>query len=83
MKRKIISFVGLLLFVGVVAFNMQMVNSNNQSNKIKLKNVKALATSVACYWYCDNMYGGDTYFIDCYGCLPNYGDELRYPDACQ
>ena len=45
MKKKIISFIGLLLFVGVVAFNMQMVSSNDQANEIRVENIEALASS--------------------------------------
>jgi hypothetical protein len=44
MKRKIISFIGLLLFVGVVAFNAQLINKNPQLNEIKLKNIEALSS---------------------------------------
>mgnify|MGYP006286232919 FL=1 len=55
MKRKIISFIGLALFVGAVAFNVQMTNSNSQTNTVKVKKIEALAsTSTVCkcrYWY--------------------------------
>jgi len=43
MKKKVISFIGLALFVGGVAFNMQMVNSNDQANDVVLENIEALA----------------------------------------
>jgi len=43
MKKKIISFVGLALFIGAVAFNVQMVNSNDQVNDVVLENIEALA----------------------------------------
>jgi len=49
MKRKIISFFGLALFVGAVAFNMHLTNSNIQANDLLLKNVEALASS-SCPW---------------------------------
>ena len=43
MKRKIISFIGLALFVGAVALNVQMTNSNKQDEVI-LKNIEVIAS---------------------------------------
>ena len=65
MNRKIISFVGLLLFVGVVAFNMQMVNSTNESNELVMDNIEALASGgVECTSECTN-YPNCTIKISC------------------
>jgi len=53
MKKKIISFVGLALFVGAVAFNVQMTNSNKQGNEVILKNIDVIAStgdSGSCVW---------------------------------
>ncbi|MBS3775756.1 MAG: hypothetical protein KGY70_11250 [Bacteroidales bacterium] len=51
MKKKIISFVGLLLFVGVVAYNVYMANSSNLAYKLNLTNIEAVASgSAICYW---------------------------------
>jgi hypothetical protein len=52
MKRKIISFVGLLLFVGVVVFNMHVVNSKKQVNELEMENIQALASESGDYVCC-------------------------------
>jgi hypothetical protein len=62
MKRKIISFVGLFLFVGVVAFNMQMVNSNEQGQGLILENIEAIASSSVDCDLCVIESGGSTEF---------------------
>ena len=53
MKKKVISFIGLALFVGAVAFNVQMTNSNKQGNEVILKNIEALASGSEAY--CKNL----------------------------
>jgi len=35
--------IGLALFVGAVAFNVQMNSANNQTSNVTLKNIEALA----------------------------------------
>ena len=45
MKRKVISIIGLALFVGAVAFNFQMNSANNQTRNVTLKNIEALTAS--------------------------------------
>ena len=45
MKRKAILIIGLALFVGVVAFNVQMNLSNNQTSDVTLNNIEALTAS--------------------------------------
>jgi len=47
MKKKVISFIGLLLFVGVVAFNMHVVDSSDHTSEVTLENIEALAS-----WSC-------------------------------
>ena len=44
MKKKIISCIATLLFIGAVAFNMQIVNSNNQTSEVTLENIEAMAS---------------------------------------
>ena len=83
MKRKIISFIGITLFIGVLVFNINLVEKKINGNKLDLKIIEASAISVACYWYADNLGYGSVRFTDCYGCVINYGDNLRYPDTCQ
>ena len=68
MKKKIISFVGLLLFVGVVAFNMQMVSSNVQTSKVTLENIEALASTAICYWSYDQGWWCGGSIIRCDHC---------------
>jgi hypothetical protein len=46
MKKKIISMIGLALFVGAVAFNVNTVNNNEQKNEVMLKNIEALAGTI-------------------------------------
>lgn len=58
MKKKIIGFIGLTFFVGVVAFNVYMTNSSSQANEITLENVEALANV-------DPGYGMTSYHCDC------------------
>ena len=82
MKRKIISFVGLLLFVGVVAFNMQMVNSNNESNELVMENIEALAQISNMYCWKDANWTGDPYdneMVWCSTCDPTVGYEPEGP----
>jgi hypothetical protein len=44
MKKKIISIIGLALFVGAIAFNLQMNSGNNdQLSDVTLKNIEAMA----------------------------------------
>ena len=74
MKRKVISIIGLALFVGAVAFNVQMNSANNQTNDVTLKNIEALTASAEedpifaeC---CDNIWtikysAGTTTVIEC------------------
>jgi len=57
MKKKIISFICLVLFVGAVAFNIQTLNSNDQTNELVLENVEALASMSDCDGdYCSNFH---------------------------
>jgi len=44
MKKKVISFIGLALFIGAVAFNVQMTNSNKQGSEVILKNIEVIAS---------------------------------------
>jgi hypothetical protein len=44
MKKKIISFIGLALFVGVVLFNLHMTN---QTDDVTLKNIEAVTASAS------------------------------------
>jgi len=44
MKKKIITLIGLALFVGAVAYNMQIVNLNDHSNKLTLDKIEAIAS---------------------------------------
>jgi hypothetical protein len=83
MKKKIITFIGLALFVGAIVFNVQMTNSNKQSNEVILENIASAATSgYTCFWYFDNQYSGDQWFFDCYGCFFIRGDNPRYQHVC-
>jgi hypothetical protein len=45
MKKKIISMIGLALFVGAVAFNFQMNSDNNQNRGMTMSNLAALTAS--------------------------------------
>ena len=45
MKKKIISFIGLALFVGAVALNVKVTNNDSQINELTIENVKALESS--------------------------------------
>jgi hypothetical protein len=68
MKRKIISFVGLILFVGVVALNLNTISTDNQSNEVLLKNIEAIAS-------------GGGYEVDCYPEQTSWGDGYYRCDA--
>jgi len=45
MKKKFLSFIGLVLFIGAVAFNLQINSSTNQASDLTLKNIEALTAS--------------------------------------
>ena len=45
MKKNFLSFIGLLLFIGAIAFNLQMNSSNNQISNVTLKNIEVLTAS--------------------------------------
>jgi hypothetical protein len=45
MKKKIISMIGLALFVGAVAFNVQMNSDKNQNRVMIMSNLAALTAS--------------------------------------
>ena len=66
-KKKIITLIGLALFVGGIVFNMHMVHSNDQVNDVVLENIDALASgSVSAGCLC--MYQPD--------------EELCWEDEC-
>ena len=44
-KKKIASISIAILFIAALAFNMQMANSNNQTNEVTLQNIAALTSS--------------------------------------
>jgi hypothetical protein len=84
MKRKIISSVGLLLFVGMVAFNAHLVTSNNQTSQVDLMTIEAQASSsdYTCWWYYLN---GDKRKLHCtsqYHCSYEYMGLRDEKDEC-
>jgi hypothetical protein len=56
MKKKILSMIGLALFVGAVAFNMHFDSGKTSTSDITLKNIEALAGTDAELVNC--LYGG-------------------------
>jgi len=86
MKKKIISFVGLALFVGAVALNVQMTN---QTDDVTLKNIEALSASAEssggnCYWsYKKSWIYNNVYIMDCNRCRrEKVKDYWQEDDVC-
>lgn len=48
MNRKILSLIALLLFVGVMIFNVNTIYNKEQTNELILENIEALASSGEC-----------------------------------
>lgn len=68
MKKQILSFIGLALFVGAVAFNLQTNSSGNQQGEVTLKSIKVLtatASEASCTCYCDDDNGECTGYESC------------------
>lgn len=60
MKKVLIAFVGSLIVVGVLSFNISIGLESDHNTKTELKNIEALA--------CYSMEQNDTYMWDC--CYP-------------
>ena len=78
MKKKIISFIGLALFVGAVALNVKVTNSDSQINELTLENVTlenieamASAGGGADYCWTDASLGGIVPVTPCTNYDPN------------
>jgi hypothetical protein len=85
MKKKIISFIGLALFVGVVLFNLHMTN---QTDDVTLKNIEAVTASASGSggggWpnCCDEIWtvtysGGTDTYVEC-----TTGGNYKCPLCC-
>jgi len=75
MKKKIISMIGLALFVGAVAFNVQMNLSNNQTSDVTLNNIEALIASAQAEEPTGTGDCGTGYMYFC-----GYIDGIDHPD---
>ena len=71
-------YIGLALFVGAIAFNLQMNSSNNQASNLTLRDIEALTalaeeqSQLLCEASVDcDLVGGDGY-VKCYGYDPRY-----------
>ncbi len=53
MKRKVLILIGLALFVGAVAFNLQMNSINEQTSNLTLKQLEATAYNLDGEAYCE------------------------------
>jgi hypothetical protein len=75
MKRKVISIIGLALFVGAIAFNVHMNAVNNdQLSDVTLKNIEALAAPG------DEM--TEEEYQETYCCDPTINPDDRCYNAC-
>ena len=68
MKKKIISIIGLALFMGAVVFNVQMNNLDQQDSKLTLSEIAMASTNsvekVTCSTYCAEVPGCACHWCD-------------------
>ena len=86
-------FIGLALFVGAIAFNLQMNSSNNETSDLTLKNIKAITASaeeddeddILYGHYCARYYVNDPVMGPsyCWECRPGAESDKCDPSTCK